>query len=401
MKKFLILIFFTSFAIVALYSAGININAGGAIHCYNDAYYKINSGSLNVDSSADNSSDDTKSVGASANTDFNGPEGDNDKLTINPSSSLGSTSVENHGGVRHPNSTKGIHRWWKITPTSEYSSTITFRMRTTDLDGKTLANLLPYEWDGSNWKQMTATYSTSGASGNFSYITYTGFDFSSSKGAHEITLNTETPLPVVLAEFNAVMVNGISTLNWITYSEENNAGWNVYRGPSKNFAQAIKVNPNLIEGAGSTTQETRYVYKDTFTPQIDVYYYWLESVSYSGEAVLSKPIVLDIQDENEDENVPINLLQYGLHQNYPNPFNPTTEISFILKENSNVTLEIYNLKGQKVKTLLYNTPVEKNILKSVTWRAESDEGKTVASGVYLYKLSYGKKSFIKRMLLTK
>ena len=398
MKKFLLTVFFTSLFIVYLFSAGININAGGAIHCYNDAYYQINSGSLSVDSSADNYSSDSKSV--SSSTDFSGPQGSNDAVTLNPSSSLGSTSVENHSGLRHPNSTKGIHRWWKITPTSENTTTITFRMLTSELDSKTLSNLLPYEWDGSNWKQMTATYSTSGASGSFSYITYTNFDFTSSKGAHEITLNDNPPLPVVLAEFNAVMVNGVSTLNWFTYSEMNNMGWNIYRAPSKNFAQAVKVNESLIEGAGNTTQETRYIYKDVFTPQTDIYYYWMENINYSGETALSNPIMLNIEN-NDEPTAPMQLLKYGLHQNYPNPFNPQTQISFILKNDENVTLTIYNVKGQKVKTLLYNQPMEKNILQTVLWNGTDEKGNTVASGVYLYKLVHGKKVSIKRMMLTK
>ncbi len=398
MKKFLLTIFFTSFAIFFLYSAGININAGGAIHCYNDAYYNINTGTLTVDSSADNYSDDTKSV--SSSTDFNGPEGANDKLTINPSSSLGSTTVVNHGGVRHPNSTKAIHRWWKISPTTENTSTITFRMRTTELDGKTLSDLIPYEWDGSNWKQMTATYSTSGTSGNYSYITYTNFDFTSSKGAHEITLNNETPLPVTLAKFTALMVNGVSTLNWMTYSELNNLGWNIYRSPSKNFAQAKKVNSDLIEGAGTTSQQTIYTYKDVFTPEISTYYYWLESVSFSGETVLTSPIELNI-DENQNQEVPQELLKYGLHQNYPNPFNPSTQISFILKKDENVTLEIYNIKGQKVRTLLNNESVKKNIMKTVVWNGTNNEGKKVSSGVYLYRLVAGKRILYKKMLMSK
>ena len=398
MKKFLLTVFFTSLFIAILYSAGININAGGEIHCYNDAYYQINSGSLNVDTSADNYSSDSKSV--SSSTDFNGPQGSNDALTLNPSSSLGSTSVENHSGIRHPNSTKGIHRWWKITPTSEYSSTITFRMLTSELDGKTLSSLIPYEWDGSNWKQMTATYNSSGTSGNFSYITYTNFDFTSSKGSHEITLNDDTPLPVVLAQFNAVMVDGVSTLNWYTYSELNNMGWNIYRAPSKNFAQAIKVNETIIEGAGTTSQETRYIYKDIFTPQTNVYYYWLESVNYSGETYLSSPIMLNIES-NQEPVVPMQLLKYGLHQNYPNPFNPQTQISFILKKDEKVSLTIYNVKGQKVKTLLRNQSMEKNILHTVLWNGTDDQGKKVGSGIYLYKLVYGKNVSIKRMTLSK
>lgn len=396
MKKFLLTICFASFAIMLL-SVGITINAG-SINTYNSAYYKINSGSLTVNSSADNASQDTKSVSGSA-TDFSGPEGSNDALTLN--GSLGSTTVDNHSGIRHANSTKGIHHWWNINPATEASSTVTFRMRTTDLDSKTLANLLPYEWNGSSWDLLTATYSTSGVSGNFSYITYTGFDFSAAKSSTEITLNTEDPLPVILSQFSAIMVNSIPTINWLTQSETNNLGWNIYRSPSESFTQSVKINGEIIAGAGTTTHATRYVFKDNLDIENDVYYYWLESVDFSGATTLSNFFKLNIENNNDQPNAPMQILQYGLHQNYPNPFNPDTQISFILKKDSDVSLSIYNLKGQKVKTLLANEFVKKDILKAVNWNGKDDNGNRVVSGLYFYKLTNNKNTTIKKMMLSK
>ncbi|MHA1974399.1 MAG: PKD domain-containing protein [Candidatus Hodarchaeales archaeon] len=71
---------------------------------------------------------------------------------------------------------------------------------------------------------------------------------------------------------------------------------------------------------------------------------------------------------------------YALHQNYPNPFNPTTEISFNLPKGSYVTLEVYNISGQKVAVLAdgqYSAGQH-----SVSWDASK-----VSSGIYLYKLT--------------
>ena len=397
MKKFLLTVCFASFAMVFLNAAiGITINAG-SIKTYNSAYYKINSGSLTVNSSADNSSQETQSV--SASTDFSGPEGTSDAVTLN--GSLGSTIVDNHSGVRHASSTKGIYHWWDINPTSEASSTVTFRMRTTDLDSKTLANLLPYEWSTGSWHLLTATYSTSGASGSFSYITYTGFDFSAAKGAHEITLNTEDPLPVVLSQFSAIMVDNIPTINWLTQSEVNNFGWNIYRSPSQSFSQSFKINPEIISGAGTTNQPTRYAFKDTYDIENDTYYYWLESIDYAGATILSNFFKLNIENNNDQPDAPMQILKYGLHQNYPNPFNPDTQISFILKKDGNVSLSIYNLKGEKVKTLLAGELIKKDIFKFVNWNGTNDSGKKVVSGLYFYKLTANKDIKIKKMLLSK
>ena len=89
-----------------------------------------------------------------------------------------------------------------------------------------------------------------------------------------------------------------------------------------------------------------------------------------------------------------------LYQNYPNPFNPSTNIDFFLKKPVNVKLTIYNLKGQKVKTL-----ISKNMKKgfhSVNWNGTNDNNKKISSGVYLYKMNInGITKQIKKCILMK
>ena len=81
------------------------------------------------------------------------------------------------------------------------------------------------------------------------------------------------------------------------------------------------------------------------------------------------------------EGVP---LEFALHENYPNPFNPTTTLRFDLPEISDITLTIYNMLGQKVRTFDYqNTSAGYH---SVTWDATNDFGQQVGAGVYLYQL---------------
>ncbi|MCK4339300.1 MAG: T9SS type A sorting domain-containing protein, partial [Candidatus Cloacimonetes bacterium] len=78
-------------------------------------------------------------------------------------------------------------------------------------------------------------------------------------------------------------------------------------------------------------------------------------------------------------------LKTELGANYPNPFYPKTSISYSLKNNSNVILEIYNLKGQKVKTLVNDNVSVGN--HKVFWNGKDNYGKAVSSGIYLYRLS--------------
>ena len=105
---------------------------------------------------------------------------------------------------------------------------------------------------------------------------------------------------------------------------------------------------------------------------------------------------LGIENENNIPN-----LSTKLGDNYPNPFNPSTTISFSLTTEftENTEINIYNLKGQKVKTL-----VNERLLAgehSVVWNGTNDSGKSVSSGVYFYKLESGKYTSTKKMIMMK
>ncbi|MBT3754711.1 MAG: T9SS type A sorting domain-containing protein [Candidatus Cloacimonetes bacterium] len=88
-----------------------------------------------------------------------------------------------------------------------------------------------------------------------------------------------------------------------------------------------------------------------------------------------------------------------LHNNYPNPFNPTTTINYSLNYNSNVTLEVFNIKGQKIKTLENEDKIAGN--HSLIWNGKDSDDESVASGVYFYKLVSEEHSFVKKMVLMK
>ena len=89
-----------------------------------------------------------------------------------------------------------------------------------------------------------------------------------------------------------------------------------------------------------------------------------------------------------------------LYQNYPNPFNPTTTISFSIPEESKVELAIYNIKGQRLKSLLNDQIAAGE--HSIIWNGEDASGKKVSSGIYLYKLNInGKIGAVKKCIFLK
>ena len=101
--------------------------------------------------------------------------------------------------------------------------------------------------------------------------------------------------------------------------------------------------------------------------------------------------------EAHRDGIPLVPVAFGLEQNYPNPFNPETTIRYQIGKRSPVRLDIYNLVGQRVRTLVRAT-LEAGF-HSVRWDGRNDEGVSVASGVYLYRLHAGDITATRTMLL--
>ena len=89
----------------------------------------------------------------------------------------------------------------------------------------------------------------------------------------------------------------------------------------------------------------------------------------------------------------------GLSGNYPNPFNPETEIKFSLSNASKVSIDIYNIKGQKVKSLV-NDKYDAGD-HSAVWKGTDDNNRKVGSGIYFYKMKSGRYTATKKMILLK
>jgi hypothetical protein len=88
-------------------------------------------------------------------------------------------------------------------------------------------------------------------------------------------------------------------------------------------------------------------------------------------------------------------LPLGLDQNFPNPFNPSTAIAYYLPRDSKVALEVYDVSGRLVASLVERA--EKKGRHSVSWNGKDETGSSVGSGVYFYRLTVGKETVSKKM----
>ena len=112
----------------------------------------------------------------------------------------------------------------------------------------------------------------------------------------------------------------------------------------------------------------------------------------------ASPVTLTIDDDSQDDS-PIVAKGYALNQAYPNPFNPSTTISYEVGRTGNATLEIFNLRGELIRTLKEGWHF--NGRHQVSWDGKDNSGMQVPSGTYIYRLSSAEVSFSKRVTFMK
>lgn len=205
-------------------------------------------------------------------------------------------------------------------------------------------------------------------------------------------------LPIILSTFTAQYLNSKPTLYWQTQSEEDNMGWFIYRNTVKDFTSAEKIT-GMIEGHGTTTQPQSYIYEDAEELQIEqTYYYWLESVDYSGTIHhydrVAQVTIPHPNDPGQNVTPPV---AYDITAD-PNPFSHTTEITFAIDQISRVDVSIYNIKGELVKsfnTVITNADEE----VSFQWNGKDNAGKTLSNGVYLYSVKVNGNDYATKQLI--
>jgi hypothetical protein len=191
-------------------------------------------------------------------------------------------------------------------------------------------------------------------------------------------------VPVELVSFSCNQFGKIIVLNWTTATEINNFGFEIERAKINSENKANQFNViGFVEGNGTTTSTNDYSFTDASISG-GSYLYRLKQIDYDGKQEYSDEILINT----------INQITFELYPNYPNPFNPTTIIGYNIPFDGDVTLKIYNLLGNEVKTLV-------NEYQSAGNHKIEFDAAELSSGNYFYILKYndqyqkGKMTFLK------
>ncbi len=202
-------------------------------------------------------------------------------------------------------------------------------------------------------------------------------------------------LPVTLSSFGATVSNNAVLLQWRTESEVDNLGFEIYRSLSEEegyqLLSSYLTNPDLKGQLNSSVGKT-YRYSDYTVQNGQTYYYKLADVSLTGHRTFHGPIkILAVNDQTITGGTSVPQ-HFKLYPNVPNPFNPATQIVFDVPKRTGeavtVQLEIFDIRGQKIRTLL-NRSLPEGKQYRLNWDGKDRLGNAVPAGIYFAVLNAG------------
>lgn len=198
------------------------------------------------------------------------------------------------------------------------------------------------------------------------------------------TTTLDNATPVELASFSAQVSAQAINLSWTTATESNNFGFDIERSVDAMSFSKI----GFVKGNGNSLSLKKYEFADqNISAAVESYYYRLKQIDTDGAFDYSPTLQVALVKPET----------FKLGQNFPNPFNPETTISYELPASSQVTLTIFNMKGQVIRSLVSGQMSAG--FHSVVWNGKNDLGQNAASGIYLYQLKTEGFSDIKRLTL--
>lgn len=292
-----------------------------------------------------------------------------------------------------------VKRKWVVSVDSMGTKVVTINW-SADEDGTR-------EWEEGTYPTFTWTASK-GSKANLSYESfdagppreYVGSAPSSEEGGDFLIQNNgiyEGTLPVEFSNFTAsVTSQGLVRVMWTTSSETNVQGFYLYRSQIEEVETAELISPMISATNTSTTQV--YIYNDSSLTTDGTYYYWLLNVNMDNSESFYGPVSFVYNANGSSGNQVVPVVQ-GISKLYPNPFNPNVSIQYGITNDTDVTISVYNSKGQRV---FVSKPGRKSVgFHTFVWDGKDTHGTACPSGVYLFSMNAGKRTYTTRATLMK
>jgi Secretion system C-terminal sorting domain len=200
---------------------------------------------------------------------------------------------------------------------------------------------------------------------------------------------SDDPLPVELLNFSVTTPgDSVILISFSTASEVNVAGFNILRAEAEQGDYRIIANylqHSTLLSFGNSSVGGDYSWKDKSAVPGKEYWYKLQNIDIDGSSETFGPVYARLKE------LPA---KFRLAQNYPNPFNPQTTIRYELPKSGRVRIDVFNLLGQKVTSLLNKT-------MPAGYHSVIFDATALPSGMYFYALQAGSYRKTRKMMLVK
>ena len=292
---------------------------------------------------------------------------------------LGNTVLRRYHSQVTENGLSSVFRYYDISPATNtgLNASVRFRYQDEDLNGHDETSLVLYR------KPTAGTWSQRGGTPNASTNTV---ELTGIAAFSEWTVDNGGSLPIELAFIEAITEDKKVTLKWQTATEWENYGFSIERATPSDYTEADTTwrEIGFVDGAGTVFLPQDYMFEDTDLGVAGTYFYRLRQMDYDGteDLIYAQPVNILAPDE------------FKLGYNFPNPFNPTTTIPYQLSVESQVKIQVYDLVGRLITTLVDDRMAPGRHV--VTF-----DGSRFASGTYLVRMVVQGKAFTNKMILIK
>jgi hypothetical protein len=281
-------------------------------------------------------------------------------------------------GLRGLGFTYGLVLIWKENPEPDMSRYRVYRGTTPDFIPNYESRLAEITWPPGHSFRDYSWYPGAGF-----YYKVSAVDHRKSDNESEFTLLVgDEVIATMLQAFSAELRGAAVEIAWKLAEGSDAKGFAVMRKAGE--SGEYETLPGLVD----RESDVSFKYLDESVEPGASYRYCVAALDEGSRSILF-----------ETDAIAVPRRELTLMQNHPNPFNPTTTIEYYLPEGGPVSLTVYDVAGRRIAQLV--NALQEQGSHAAQWMGRDQNGAAVASGMYFYKLDFGKRSFTRKMVFLK